>query len=169
MSLEKPALREKYPNTVFFLFHIFLYSVRIQENMDQKKLRIRTLFTEWVHFDCLNNARFFSNDFGCRSNHIYCNLVRPFLQSVFQKCYLGCGSNRCKGCGLVSHHLHRIIVGVLSHVLIFYFIFWLRFTKVQPVITDHIFHHLMSHSRVAHVFFFPLLCWYWYEGMVCGE
>ena len=34
------TLREKCPNTEFFLVPIFLYSVRIQENTDQKKLRI---------------------------------------------------------------------------------------------------------------------------------
>ena len=31
------ALREKCSNTEFFLIRIFLYSVRIQENTDQKK------------------------------------------------------------------------------------------------------------------------------------
>ena len=34
------VLSEKCPNTEFFL-------VRIQENEDQKKLRIWTLFTQW--------------------------------------------------------------------------------------------------------------------------
>ena len=40
------TLREKCPNTEFFPVRIFLYSVRIQENTDQKKLRIRTLSTQ---------------------------------------------------------------------------------------------------------------------------
>ena len=40
------TLREKCPNTEFFLVCIFLYSVRIQENTDQKRLRIWTLFTQ---------------------------------------------------------------------------------------------------------------------------
>ena len=40
------SLREKSPNTDFFLVRIFLYSVRIQENTDQKKLHIWTLFTQ---------------------------------------------------------------------------------------------------------------------------
>ena len=57
------ALREKCPNTEFFLVRIFLYSdwngdllrkssysVRIQENKDQKKLCIWTLFTQWRFF-----------------------------------------------------------------------------------------------------------------------
>ena len=47
---QSPALtlREKFPNTEFFLVLIFLYSysVRIQENADQKKLRIWTLLTQ---------------------------------------------------------------------------------------------------------------------------
>ena len=41
------ALREKSPNTEFFLVRIFLYSVRTQENTDKKKPRIWTLFTQW--------------------------------------------------------------------------------------------------------------------------
>ena len=40
------TLREKCPNTLFSLVRIFLYSVQIQENTDQKKLRIWTLFTQ---------------------------------------------------------------------------------------------------------------------------
>ena len=50
------SLREKYPNTEFFLVHIFLYSdwirrftnTGIQENTDQKKLPISTLFTQCI-------------------------------------------------------------------------------------------------------------------------
>ena len=43
------TLREKCPNTEFFQVRIFLYSVQRQENTDQKKLRIWTLFTHWDH------------------------------------------------------------------------------------------------------------------------
>ena len=39
-------LREKCPNTDFFLVRIFVYAVRVQENTDQKKIRIWTLFTQ---------------------------------------------------------------------------------------------------------------------------
>ena len=39
-------LREKCPDIDLFLVRIFLYSVRIQENMDQKQLRILTFFTQ---------------------------------------------------------------------------------------------------------------------------
>ena len=38
------SLREKCPNTEFFMVRIFLYSDWIQENTDQKKLRIWTIF-----------------------------------------------------------------------------------------------------------------------------
>ena len=49
-------LREKSPNTDFFLVCIFLYldciqspySVRIQENTDQERLHIWTLFTQFA-------------------------------------------------------------------------------------------------------------------------
>ena len=37
---------ESVHNTEFFLVRIFLYSVRIHENADQKKLCILTLFTQ---------------------------------------------------------------------------------------------------------------------------
>ena len=40
------ALRKKCPSTAFFLVRVFLYSDWIQENTDQKKLRIYTLFTQ---------------------------------------------------------------------------------------------------------------------------
>ena len=40
------SLREKCPNTEFFLVLDFLFSVRIQENTDQKNLRIWKLFTQ---------------------------------------------------------------------------------------------------------------------------
>ena len=40
------TLREKCLNTEFFLVRKSPFSVRIQENMDQKKLRIWTLFSQ---------------------------------------------------------------------------------------------------------------------------
>ena len=53
------TLREKCPNTEFFPVRSFLYlywirskspySVQIQENKDQKKLRIWALFTQWKY------------------------------------------------------------------------------------------------------------------------
>ena len=39
------TLREKCPNTEFFLVRTLRYSVRIQENTEQEKLRIWTFFT----------------------------------------------------------------------------------------------------------------------------
>ena len=41
------TLREKCPNTELLLVCTFLYSDWIQENTDQKKLRIWTLFSQW--------------------------------------------------------------------------------------------------------------------------
>ena len=57
-------------------------------------------------------------------------LAWPFFQSTLHQCYLGCGFNWItleNSLGAeVSSHLHpRIIAGVLSYVLIFYFITWL--------------------------------------------
>ena len=46
-SLISNSLREKCPNTEFYLVLIFLYSDWIQENTDQKKLHIWTLFAQW--------------------------------------------------------------------------------------------------------------------------
>ena len=53
----KKSLREKCPNTEFFLVRIFphsgwirrdSYSDLTRKNTDQKKLRIWTLFTQWI-------------------------------------------------------------------------------------------------------------------------
>ena len=46
------SLHEKCPNTEFFL-------VRIQENTDQKKLRVWTLFTHWLTLQ-LHSGKIFS-------------------------------------------------------------------------------------------------------------
>ena len=43
-------LLEKCPNTESFLVRIFLYLDWIQENTEQKKLRIWTLLTQWNVF-----------------------------------------------------------------------------------------------------------------------
>ena len=52
------SLREKCPNTEFFPVRIFLYSFLIQENTDQKKLRIWTLFTLCVTLQLLLKGDF---------------------------------------------------------------------------------------------------------------
>ena len=46
-SFSKHIFRENCPNREFLLVRIFSYSIRIRENMDQKKLRIWILFTKW--------------------------------------------------------------------------------------------------------------------------
>ena len=48
-NMSSRPLLEKCPNTEFFLVRIFMFLVRIQENTDQKKLRIWTLFTQWTY------------------------------------------------------------------------------------------------------------------------
>ena len=59
-STSENALREKCPNTEFFLVHIFQCSVRTQENKGQRKLGICTLLTQWW----LTNSSFFQSIFG---------------------------------------------------------------------------------------------------------
>ena len=59
--LSRQTLHEKCPNTEFFLVRIFLYSVRIQENTDQKKLRIWTLFTQWELFRAASLIKIVTN------------------------------------------------------------------------------------------------------------
>ena len=61
------ALPEKCPNTEFFLVRIFLYSVQIQENADQEKLRIWTLFTQCrapkiIHKNMFDKWKIFNGD-----------------------------------------------------------------------------------------------------------
>ena len=45
-ELPSITLREKCPNTEFFLVRILPYPVQMRESTDQKKLRIWTLFTQ---------------------------------------------------------------------------------------------------------------------------
>ena len=47
-SVKFPSLRENCPNTEFFLVRIFPHSDWMQENTDQIKLCIWTLFAQWV-------------------------------------------------------------------------------------------------------------------------
>ena len=72
------SLREKCPNKEIFLVRVFLYlieygnlirkslySVRIQENTDQKKLRIWTLFTQCRYMvDFKKKAEVFNPSFA---------------------------------------------------------------------------------------------------------
>ena len=44
------SLCEKCPNTESFLVVIFPYSDKVRENTNQKKLRIWTLFTQWLQY-----------------------------------------------------------------------------------------------------------------------
>ena len=65
-------LREKFPNTEFFMVSIFPFLELIQESTDQKKLRICTFFTQWqlrinwhVHYiiDWSKNTKFLTKSF----------------------------------------------------------------------------------------------------------
>ena len=47
LVLMENSLRENCPNTEFLPARIFLYSVLIHENKDQRKIRIWTFFTQW--------------------------------------------------------------------------------------------------------------------------
>ena len=58
-----PSLCEKCPNTEFFLARIFLYSVRMQEITDQKKLCIQALFTQCLLWTLSINSGFFHGNF----------------------------------------------------------------------------------------------------------
>ena len=56
------SLRQKCPNTEFFLVRIFPYSVQIREDTDQKKLLIWALLMQCLMFfnqENLNNYSFF--------------------------------------------------------------------------------------------------------------
>ena len=86
-------------------------------------------FNPWIHCLCnISLLLLFQVTVGpCK---LVCfDLVGPFLQSAFRPCYLECRCNRFYlenylGSD-VSPHLHPwIIVGELSHVVIFYFIIW---------------------------------------------
>ena len=57
-SSDWSTLREKRPTTELFLVRISLYSVRIQENTDQKKLRTWTLFTQCLSLGIFPNRKF---------------------------------------------------------------------------------------------------------------
>ena len=57
-------LRKKCPKMDFFLVCTFSYSVRIQENMDQRKLGIWTLFTQKdCHYSNLTHLMILNRSF----------------------------------------------------------------------------------------------------------
>ena len=62
-------LSEKCPITEFFLVRIFLYSDWIQENTEQKKLCIWTLFTKW-----------FSKTLACFIFHCFCGYFLQYIE-----------------------------------------------------------------------------------------
>ena len=72
----------------FFLVHIFPYSVRMWENMDQEKLRIWTFFTQWKVWKTENLLTaslwlFFFNVFLKITVHDYSTLTNSCITFVF--------------------------------------------------------------------------------------
>ena len=95
--------------------------------------------------------------FGCDLNHMYCDLVGPLLWFVLRSYYLGCGPHRLyleNSLGFeTSPQLYLcIIVGVLFHVLIFYFIVWLLKGSLE------------SHQSSLTIF---CITWYQIKGGSC--
>ena len=69
LTRETP-LREKCPNTEFFMVCIILYSDWTQEDTDQKKLRIWTLFTQW---------RFSSTSFSAKYSRLEWRTIKKLF------------------------------------------------------------------------------------------
>ena len=113
----------------------------------------------------INITRFFTNCyFGCGSNHMYCDLVEPFLQSAFCPCYLWCGSNR--SClenflggevslsSTSSHHY-----GCSTSCLYINFIIWLlKGSLVSPQCSSTIFPSTWCHIKDGPSLYFVALC-----------
>ena len=79
-------MREKSPNTQFFLVGIFLYSDWIQENTDQKKLRIGTLFTQRKIWE---TSKIFANIAYCKRQkqpqEVFCKKKEALVHVFFCK------------------------------------------------------------------------------------
>ena len=80
----RQSIREMCPNTEFFLVRIFLYSVRIQENTDQKKRRIwKFLCSECHKLQTVKKIIVVKNKI-LRSRHCQPNLsLKDYLQYKF--------------------------------------------------------------------------------------
>ena len=79
------TVRENCPNTEIFLVRILLYLVRIQENTDQMKLRIWTLFTQF-----LSLIFFIQRDFG------FVKIVTKTFMTFLKLCKAACQKCRTK-------------------------------------------------------------------------
>ena len=98
VSLVTTSLREKCPNTDFFLVCIFLhsnwirrftlftskslYSVRIQENTDQNKLRLWTLFTQCFQYFS-NSCNYYQDVSKQKAIQVKKTLEKNFSESHF--------------------------------------------------------------------------------------
>ena len=79
------TVRENCPNTEIFLVRILLYLVRIQENTDQMKLRIWTLFSQF-----LSLIFFIQRDFG------FLKIVTKIFMTFLKLCKVACQKCRTK-------------------------------------------------------------------------
>ena len=71
--------------TEFFLLRIFLYPVEIQENADQKKLRVWTLFTQWLRNGNLKwLTRLYTAEDWRNRLFLFTNLSYIFLREPFR-------------------------------------------------------------------------------------
>lgn len=114
----------------------------------------------------MNLAKFFRvchDVYG--SNHSYCNLVGPFLQSAFHQFYLGCGSNRlCLG-NSSSTYLHHCGCIIACLDILLHYLTSRRFTKVTSVFPDQISQHLIAHQEQFKFLFCGLVRQYCYQVM----
>ena len=84
------SLCKKSPNMEFFLFRIYSYSEWIRENTDQKKLRIWTLFTQWLELyrmtiipvTVLNSYNFFMTEVLWYRNRAFFSYLLATYRSV---------------------------------------------------------------------------------------
>ena len=87
VCVNKLTMHEKCPNTEFFLVCIFLYSDWIQENTDQRKLRLWIFFTQ-CKFKALCSKYFMK--VPLRKNHENPNFCETAFERNFVINYWAC-------------------------------------------------------------------------------
>ena len=89
VCVNKLTMHEKCPNTEFFLVCIFLYSDWIQENTDQRKLRLWILFTQ-CKFKTLCSKYVYFMKVSLRKNHENPNFCETAFERNFVINYWAC-------------------------------------------------------------------------------
>ena len=89
VCVNKLILHEKCPNTEFFLVRIFLYSDWMQENTDQRKLRLWILFTQ-CKFKTLCSKYVYFMKVPLRKNHENPNFCETAFERNFVINYWAC-------------------------------------------------------------------------------